>query len=111
MTVSPEQLLMPIPAACTALGNFSRTTLYELVKQRQLVKVNIGTRGFITAESLTAYVDRLSEAATACQLTNDPPVVEPTSLVCQLPRSQTLNRGHTVDATQCTDDPRGAGIP
>jgi hypothetical protein len=58
--MADERLLTPIPAACTALGNISRTTLYELVDKAELVKVNIGRRGFITTESLTAYVDRLA---------------------------------------------------
>lgn len=63
----PEQqrLLVPIPDACTALGKISRPTLYEKVNAGDLVKVNIGRRSFITAESLAAYVDRLTDAATA----------------------------------------------
>lgn len=65
MTLSPDQLLIPVPAACASLGGVSRTTVYALVNQGELVKVNIGRRGFITAESLAAYVDRLAEAATA----------------------------------------------
>ena len=63
MTISPGQLLVPISDTCSRLGGVSRTTVYDLVNQGELVKVNIGRRGFITAESLTAYVDRLSEAA------------------------------------------------
>ena len=47
------------------LGGIGRTTLYELVKQGHLTKVNIGRRGFITAESLAAYVDQLTGAAVA----------------------------------------------
>lgn len=58
-----EQLLISIPGTCSALGDVSRTTVYDLVNQRELVKVNIGRRGFITAKSLAAYVDRLSDAA------------------------------------------------
>ena len=54
MTISPDQLLVPIPAACSTLGNISRTTLYEKVNTGDLVKVNIGRRGFITSESLAA---------------------------------------------------------
>ena len=65
MTISPGQLLVPIPDTCSKLGGVSRTTVYELVNQGHLVKVNIGRRGFITAESLAAYVDRLSEEAMA----------------------------------------------
>jgi hypothetical protein len=60
-----DQLLVPVPSTCARLGGVSRTTVYELVKQGQLVKVNIGRRGFITAKSLEAYVNRLSEAASA----------------------------------------------
>jgi predicted DNA-binding transcriptional regulator AlpA len=60
-----QRLLVDIPDACSELGGVSRTTVYELVKNRHLVKVNIGRRGFITGESLAAYVDRLSEVASA----------------------------------------------
>ncbi|WP_137147142.1 helix-turn-helix domain-containing protein [Mycolicibacterium sp. CR10] len=63
MEVAQDQLLIPVPDACNRLGGVGRTTLYELVKQRQLVKVNIGRRGFITAASLEQYVGRLSAAA------------------------------------------------
>jgi len=63
MTISPEQLLVPIPAACAKLGNVSRTTIYALVNQGELTKVNIGRRGFITAKSIETYVSRLSAAA------------------------------------------------
>ena len=59
------RLLVPYDEARTALGGIGRTTLYELFEQNQLTKVNIGRRGFVTAESLAAYVDRLSEAASA----------------------------------------------
>lgn len=65
MTTGPGQLLVPIPDTCSKLGGVSRTTIYDLVNRGELVKVNIGRRGFITGESLAAYVDRLSEAATA----------------------------------------------
>jgi predicted DNA-binding transcriptional regulator AlpA len=60
-----ERLLVSIPTVCSQLGGISRTTVYDLVNRGELVKTNIGRRGFITAESLAAYVDRLSEAATA----------------------------------------------
>jgi site-specific recombinase XerD len=54
-----------IKAVADKLGGVSRTTVYDLVNRRELVKVNIGRRGFITGESLAAYVGRLSEAAPA----------------------------------------------
>ncbi len=63
MNVDEDRLLIPIPGAQSKLGGVSRTTVYDLVNQGQLVKVNIGRRGFITAKSIAAYVDRLSEAA------------------------------------------------
>ena len=65
MTTSPEQLLTPINGACAALGGVGRTKIYELVNRRELVKVTIDRRSFITTESLVAYVNRLSEAASA----------------------------------------------
>jgi excisionase family DNA binding protein len=62
---STEKQLISIPEACDALGGIGVTTVYELIKRRELVKVNIGRRGFITADSLDAYVARLSAAAVA----------------------------------------------
>jgi excisionase family DNA binding protein len=47
------------------LGGVGRTTVYDLIKRGELTQVHIGRRGFITAKSLEAYVDRLSAAATA----------------------------------------------
>jgi hypothetical protein len=52
--------LVPIPEARHILGDIGNTTIYELVKRAEIVKVNIGRRGFITSESLAAYMDRLS---------------------------------------------------
>lgn len=60
-----DRLLVPIPDTCTRLGGICRTTVYDLINRGDLIKVNIGKRGFITAESITAYVDRLKAAATA----------------------------------------------
>jgi predicted DNA-binding transcriptional regulator AlpA len=65
MTISPGRLLVTIQDSCSELGGISRTTLYSLVNQGELVKVSIGRRSFVTAESLAAYVDRLAEAASA----------------------------------------------
>jgi excisionase family DNA binding protein len=39
--------------------NIGRTTLYVLIDTGQLVRVNIGRRAPITAESLETYVDSL----------------------------------------------------
>jgi hypothetical protein len=59
------RLLVPYDEVRTALGGIGRTTLYELFERNQLTQVHIGRRGFVTAESLAAYVDRLNEAASA----------------------------------------------
>lgn len=64
MNTEPGRLLVSIPETLHALG-IGRTKLYELFDDRQLVKVNIGRRSFVTAKSLAAYVDRLSEVAGA----------------------------------------------
>jgi predicted DNA-binding transcriptional regulator AlpA len=60
-----KRRLLSIPEARSELGGIGHTTIYELIERRELLKVNIGRRAFITAESLAAYVDRLSEAALA----------------------------------------------
>lgn len=52
--------LVSIPDARGVLGGIGHTTIYDLIKRQELVKVNIGRRGFITSESLDAYMDRLS---------------------------------------------------
>ena len=67
MRQEENRLLIPIPDAQTDLGGISRPTVYNLVNRGELVKVNIGRRGFITAESIAAYVDRLTAAASANQ--------------------------------------------
>lgn len=45
------------------LGGVGRTTVYDLIKRGELTQVHVGRRSFLTAKSLEAYVDRLSEAA------------------------------------------------
>jgi hypothetical protein len=65
MDVETNRLLVPYDDARTALGGIGRTTRYELVDRGHLVKVNIGRRGFVTAKSIAAYVESLSEAASA----------------------------------------------
>ena len=59
-----NQLLVPYDEARHQLGDIGRTLFYELIEQQKLVRVNIGRRGFITAESIRQYVDSLSGATT-----------------------------------------------
>lgn len=65
MDSETDRLLVPYDEVRHKLGDIGRTTLYELFERRELVRVNIGRRGFVTAKSLAAYVDRLSEATSA----------------------------------------------
>jgi len=65
MDGKPERLLLPYDEARAALGGISRTTLWQLVNQGQIVRVNVGRRGFITAKSIDAYIDRLTAVASA----------------------------------------------
>jgi len=59
-----QRLLVPVPEALYQLG-IGRTKLTELWEAGELVAVKIGTRTFITQESINAFVDRLTQAATA----------------------------------------------
>jgi hypothetical protein len=63
-TLTPElKRLVSILEAREILGGIGHTTLYDLIKRGELIKVNIGRRGFVTSESLAAYVDRITAAA------------------------------------------------
>jgi helix-turn-helix protein len=53
--------LVPIPEARQHwLGGIGHTTIYDLIKRGEIVKVRIGRRSFVTSDSLAAYVDRVS---------------------------------------------------
>lgn len=54
-----DQPLYDLPDAATKLGNISRSTIYRLIDQGKLVRVNIGSKAVITGESLAAYVEEL----------------------------------------------------
>jgi tRNA G10 N-methylase Trm11 len=61
--VAPPKLLVPIPEAQIMLGDISRSHLYGLIERKEIQKVNVGRRSFVTAESITAYVARLAGGA------------------------------------------------
>lgn len=65
MSSETERLLIPYHEALALLGGIGRTKFHEVIDNGEIVRVKIGRRGFITAKSLAAYVERLSEAATA----------------------------------------------
>lgn len=54
--------LLSIPDAQVSLGGIGRTMIYQLIQRGEIVKVNVGRRGFITRNSLDAYIDRLTAA-------------------------------------------------
>ncbi len=60
-----DRLLVPYDESRHMLGDIGRTKHDELIRQKKLIRVNIGWRGFITAESIRQYVDSLNEAASA----------------------------------------------
>jgi hypothetical protein len=62
---SDTRLLVSYDDAMRILGDLGRTKFYELIEDRELDRVKIGRRGFITAKSIAAYVNRLSAAASA----------------------------------------------
>jgi hypothetical protein len=55
--------LLPIPDAMRMLGDIGHTKAYELINDGEITKVNIGSRSFITAESLEMYLERLVAGA------------------------------------------------
>lgn len=46
------------------LGGIGRTKLYDLIDEKKLVRVCIGRRAFITADSIDAYLASLIQEAT-----------------------------------------------
>lgn len=54
--------LVPIDEARGYLGGVGRTTVYGLLDKGLLTKVNIGSRAFITAESLDVFLNQICEA-------------------------------------------------
>ena len=65
--------LVSIPETRQLLGGIGHTTVYELVNHREIVKVDISRRGFITSESLAAYMDRLNAASVGVKQREQPP--------------------------------------
>ena len=57
--------IVPVPQAKELLGGIGTTKFYELMNNRQITRVKIGARTFITTESIDSYLDRLNEVAGA----------------------------------------------
>lgn len=59
MTEAPKRLLLSLADAAEVLS-MKRTSMYELISRGDVVSVKIGKRRLVTAESLEAYVERLT---------------------------------------------------
>ncbi len=55
-----HQPLLSIPEAQNYLGGISRTTLYQLRDLGRVRFVKVGSRSFVTTQSLDAYVAHIS---------------------------------------------------
>jgi excisionase family DNA binding protein len=75
-SLQAERLLIPIPDVARMLG-VGRTTVYQLVAEDRLVRVNIGARALITNESLRHYVDALIEGRGVAPQPGPPQPTEP----------------------------------
>lgn len=64
----PAVRLVSIPEALDKLGGIGSSTLYELIKRSEIVKINIGRRSFLTLGSLDAYLERLVAASPSGEL-------------------------------------------
>ena len=52
--------ILPFGDAQVRLGGIGRTKVYDLIDAGVLTKVNIGSRAFITEESIDAYLESLT---------------------------------------------------
>jgi excisionase family DNA binding protein len=65
MTMTPREREMPLLLSMEAFQHalsVGRTTVYALVAKGEVETVHIGRRCLVTADSLAAYVDRLTGA-------------------------------------------------
>ncbi len=92
--------LVSIPETRQVLGGIGHTTVYELVNRGEIVKVNIGRRGFITSESLEAYIDRLKAASVGVTERDQPS-----------PHMSQQDRDALADLGLIDDDRTGASAP
>jgi hypothetical protein len=70
-----NRLLYPYDEIRALLGGIGRTSLFGLIDAKDLQRVKIGRRAFVTADSLRAYVERLGSVtaeATTSALAGDP---------------------------------------
>lgn len=64
--------LVPIAEVPRYLGHVSRSKVYELVASGELIRVRIGSRAFVSGESIAAFLKRvLASGHIGDQVEND----------------------------------------
>jgi hypothetical protein len=63
MDYTTQRLLVPYDEAREQLGGIGRSKFYELVAAGELTKVCLGSRVFVTADSIRALVERSTAGA------------------------------------------------
>lgn len=54
---------LSIPEACKALGGISRATAYRMLERKEIEGYKLGSRSFITVESIEAAIARAPRLA------------------------------------------------
>lgn len=49
--------LRPVDETCDIMGGIGRTKLYDLIKRGELQLVKIGSRSFVTDDSIVSYIE------------------------------------------------------
>jgi len=65
MSAEAKRLVSILEAREQWLGGIGHTTMYDLINRGEVTKVNIGRRSFVTADSLAAYLDRITTTTAA----------------------------------------------
>jgi predicted DNA-binding transcriptional regulator AlpA len=58
---TPPRRLLPYDEVRHLLGGISRTTLHELMNAGRVERVKLGTRGFVTMESIDRFIAELKD--------------------------------------------------
>lgn len=63
MTKTNAPMIVSIPDAMELLGGISRPTIYALLDRGELTRVHVGSRAFITTESIRELIERQIKAS------------------------------------------------
>ena len=59
-----KRLLVPYPEALEELGGIGRTKLHQLINDNKLTRAQIGSRSFVTRDSLDRQIESISSPTT-----------------------------------------------